>query len=50
MTKYKIIYDKSLCIGAGDCERLSSKHWKIRSDGRADLLNATLKEIGRAHV
>ena len=42
MSKYKIIYNKKACIGAGDCERLS-KLWKVKSDGRAELLGSKIE-------
>lgn len=36
MAKYKIVYDKSACIGAGECAKISGI-WKIGSDTKADL-------------
>ena len=43
--KYKIIYDRSLCIGAGTCVAISPKSWELdNSDNKANLSNAKLKE------
>ncbi|MCF7866519.1 ferredoxin [Candidatus Woesearchaeota archaeon] len=41
---YKIIYDKDSCIGAGECEAISKKFWKVDRDGRAILNGAKLNE------
>lgn len=35
----KIVYNRAKCIGAGSCEALSEKHWKVRKDGKAELIN-----------
>ena len=42
--KYKIIYDRSLCIGAGTCVAINPKSWELDSDNKANLLNSKLKE------
>lgn len=41
MGKYKIVFKRKECIGAGECEALSPELWKLRSDGKADLNGAT---------
>ena len=43
MIKYKIIYNKNECIGAGECETLSPEFWKLENDGNATLKNAIIK-------
>ena len=42
--KYKIIYDRSLCIGAGTCVAINPKSWELNADNKADLLGSKLKE------
>ena len=43
--KYKIIYDRSLCIGAGTCVAINPKSWELDNrDNKANLLNSKLKE------
>ena len=44
MTKLKIIYDKKGCIGAGECEVLSPRFWKVNNRGQADLAGSVLNE------
>jgi ferredoxin len=41
MSKYKVVYNRKGCIGAGECEALS-KLWKVKNDGKADLSGATI--------
>lgn len=40
MAEFIIRYDKNGCIGAGVCEAFSEKHWKIREDGKAELIGS----------
>ncbi len=42
MAKYKIIFKRKACIGAGECEALSPDFWKVQNDGKADLKGAVL--------
>lgn len=44
MTKYKIEFDKELCIGALACNAISEKHWPRTDDGKVDLTGATFNE------
>jgi len=38
--KYKIIYDRNICIGASACETAAPKFWEIeKEDGKANLIN-----------
>ncbi len=37
LMKFKIEYDRENCIGAGVCVAVDEKHWKMASDGKADL-------------
>lgn len=36
--RYKIEYDRKGCIGAGTCEAVCPKSWKIADDGKANVL------------
>jgi len=48
MVKYKVIFDRELCIGALACLAVNDKFWKESSDGKVDLKDATLnKETGK---
>ena len=40
MTKYIIEFDRDGCIGAGPCEAVAEKFWKLKADGKADLLDS----------
>ena len=43
--KYKIVYDRSLCIGAATCVAINSKSWVLdNSDNKADLVDSKLRE------
>lgn len=43
--KYKIIYDRSLCIGAGTCVAINPTSWELdNKDNKANLLNSKLKD------
>lgn len=39
MGKVIIRFDRSSCIGAGACEVVDPEHWKVVSDGKAELIN-----------
>ena len=36
----KIIHDRDACIGCGTCAAVCSKHWKMGSDGKSELIGA----------
>ena len=43
--KYRIIYDRSLCIGAATCVAINPKSWELNNnDNKADLINSKPKE------
>ncbi len=44
MAKYKIIFDRANCIGAGACAAMNPKNFKMVGDGKADLVNG--KDLG----
>lgn len=44
MKRYKIIFDRENCIGAGACAAMDPEHFKMASDGKADLIGG--KDIG----
>lgn len=45
MKKYKIIFDRNLCIGAAQCVSISKRFWEIdEEDGKAVLKNG--KKVG----
>ncbi|MBN1385359.1 ferredoxin [Candidatus Woesearchaeota archaeon] len=45
MVKMIITFDRQSCIGAGACEVVDPEHWKIVSDGKADLINDDPKPV-----
>ncbi|MBI2109939.1 ferredoxin [Candidatus Woesearchaeota archaeon] len=44
MAKYKVIFDREICIGALSCFTVNEKFWKIADDGKVDLINAVLNK------
>jgi ferredoxin len=40
--KYLVQYDREHCIGAGTCEVLDPKHWKVPYKGKADLIGSKI--------
>ena len=44
MAKYKIEFDRELCIGALACTAVAEKFWPRAEDGKVDLTNATYNE------
>jgi len=44
MTKYKVEFDKELCIGALACNAVSEKYWPRSEDGKVDLSDAKFNE------
>ncbi len=45
MAKYKVIFDRELCIGALACLAVNDKFWKESDDGKVDLKGATLNKV-----
>ena len=45
--KYRIIYDRSGCIGAASCAAAAPQNWIMADDGKADLVT---KEITEAEL
>ena len=43
MKKYKIIYNRTECIGAGACAAIAPDRWLMVAGGKADLIDG--KEI-----
>tara|TARA_Y100000310_G_C20580496_1_gene762732 strand:- start:153 stop:419 length:267 start_codon:yes stop_codon:yes gene_type:complete len=40
--KYRVVYDRSCCIGAAACVAVQSEKWEINSeDGKADLIGSS---------
>ena len=39
MVKYKIIYDRSKCIGATACTKMDPSSFKMNEDNKADLIS-----------
>ena len=37
MAKYRVIYDRTNCIGAAQCVAAYGKRWSLAKDGKADL-------------
>ncbi|MEM2139323.1 MAG: ferredoxin [Candidatus Woesearchaeota archaeon] len=44
MVRYKIIFDRENCIGAGACAAMAPEHFKMVEDGKADLIGS--KDLG----
>lgn len=44
MAKYTIKYDRSKCIGAGNCVKLAPESWELDSDGIAKQKKKSLTE------
>ncbi len=43
MKKYRVIYDRQNCIGAGTCVLAHDKRWSLNDDGKADLAQSHKK-------
>ena len=48
--KYKIVYDRTGCIGAAACCASCPNFWEIVDDGKADLKGATHNEDNTEQV
>ena len=44
MTKYKIEFDREICIGALACTAVAENFWPTSEDGKVDLTGATYNE------
>jgi len=44
MTKYKIEFDREICIGALACNAVAEDFWPRSEDGKVDLTDATYNE------
>tara|TARA_Y100000310_G_scaffold341089_1_gene439064 strand:- start:6421 stop:6786 length:366 start_codon:yes stop_codon:yes gene_type:complete len=44
MTKYKIEFDREVCIGALACTAVAENFWPKAEDGKVDLTGATYNE------
>ncbi|MBS3103064.1 ferredoxin [Candidatus Woesearchaeota archaeon] len=44
MAKYRIEFDRELCIGALACTAVAEKFWPRADDGKVDLANAAYNE------
>ncbi len=47
MAKYKIIYDREVCIGAIACVAVNPKFWVMDPDGKANLKGAKKNKDGK---
>ena len=45
--KYKIIFDRSKCIGALACYAVAQKYWELADDGKVNLKGATKRDDGK---
>ncbi len=44
MATYIIQYERKSCIGAGVCAAVNPDNFVMNKDGKADLMNSTLKD------
>ena len=44
MAKYKVSFDRELCIGALACVGVADKFYKTSPDGKVDLIGGTFNE------
>ncbi len=44
MGKYKIVYDREGCIGAGVCVSLCPDNWSMSDDGKATVHKMEIEE------
>ncbi|MDA2921993.1 ferredoxin [Patescibacteria group bacterium AH-259-L07] len=42
--RVKVIYDRENCIGAGSCAVVAPQFWKMKPDGKANLLNSKINK------
>ena len=49
MAKYKIIFDREVCIGSLSCNAVASEFWNIANDGKVDLKDAKFNEKTGKH-
>ncbi|MDA2936355.1 ferredoxin [Patescibacteria group bacterium AH-259-L05] len=42
--RIKVIYDRENCIGAGSCAVVAPQFWKMKADGKANLINSTFNK------
>ncbi len=40
--KYKVIHDRSSCIGCGACASVLPEYWNMNDDGKSDLKDAVV--------
>lgn len=45
MAKYKIIYDREICIGCGTCVAVCPENWEMKGD-KSNPKKVELAEIG----
>ncbi|MFA5108774.1 MAG: ferredoxin [Candidatus Micrarchaeia archaeon] len=48
MSKYKIEFDRELCIGCQSCNRIS-RNWGLDSEGKAKPANLDVEEADLQH-
>ena len=47
--KYLIQYDRKACIGAGTCAAVAEKQWKMKDDGKAELVGGNLNSSSQMY-
>ncbi len=47
MAKYKVIFDRELCIGALACFGVNPKRFALAKDGKVDLVGGTLNKTSK---
>ncbi|MBR9693422.1 ferredoxin [Candidatus Woesearchaeota archaeon] len=45
--KYKVVFDREVCIGALACNAVAPEVWKTADDGKVDLIGGTKRDDGK---
>ena len=49
MVKYKVIFDREVCIGVLACNAVAPEFWEIAADGKVDLKGAKFNKETRKY-
>lgn len=48
--KYRIVFDRDVCIGALACNAVAPDVWKLAEDGKVDLIGAKKRDDGKFEI